>query len=75
MPPRFRDLKRYCDNNGWVMVKNTDHFYYEKVLSDGTLLRTKISRALQKEIPGNLWKKILKLQLKIQENEFWSSIK
>ncbi|HHW02498.1 MAG TPA: hypothetical protein GXX35_06775 [Thermoanaerobacterales bacterium] len=75
MPPRFRDLKRYCDNNGWVMVKNTDHFYYEKVLSDGSLLRTKISHALQKEIPGNLWKKILKLQLKMQEDEFWSSIK
>jgi len=36
MAPKFGDLKRYCDKNGWVMLRNTDHWYYEKVLSDGT---------------------------------------
>ncbi|TYP52491.1 hypothetical protein LZ11_01658 [Thermosediminibacter litoriperuensis] len=52
MPPKFRDLKMYCEKNGWVMVKNTDHWYYEKVLSDGSVLRTRVSHALHKEIPG-----------------------
>ncbi|MGI6405773.1 MAG: hypothetical protein ACOX2E_04760 [Syntrophaceticus sp.] len=75
MPPRYKDLKRYCEKNGWVLVRNTDHWYYEKVLKDGTVLRTKISHAVQKEIPGNLWNKILKRQLKINEEEFWKSIK
>lgn len=70
MPPKYRDLKRYCDNNGWVIIRDTDHWYYEKTLIDGTILRTRISHALHKEIPGHLWRKILKLQLRITESEF-----
>ena len=74
MPPKFKDLKRYCDKNGWMMIRNTDHWYYEKVLADGTVLQTKISHATHKEIPNNLWKRILKKQLKITEAEFWRSL-
>ncbi|HEY8361267.1 MAG TPA: hypothetical protein VIK77_00115 [Tissierellaceae bacterium] len=74
MPPKFRDLKKYCENNGWVMIRNTDHWYYEKVLADGTLLQTKVSHAVHKEIPSNLWKLILKKQLKISEDEFWKNL-
>lgn len=70
MPPKFGDLKRYCDKNGWVLLRDTDHWYYEKVITDGTVLKTKISHAVQKEIPRNLWNKILKQQLKISEQEF-----
>ena len=74
MPPKFRDLKKYCDKNGWVMIRNTVHWYYEKVLIDGTLLQTRISHAVHKEIPSNLWKLILKNQLKTTENEFWNNL-
>ena len=28
MAPKFGDLKRYCDKNGWVMLRNTDHWYF-----------------------------------------------
>jgi hypothetical protein len=74
MPPKFRDLKKYCEKNGWVIIRNTDHWYYEKVLADGTLLQTKVSHAVHKEIPTNLWKLILKKQLKISEDEFWKNL-
>jgi hypothetical protein len=74
MPPKYRDLKKYCDKNGWVVIRNTDHWYYEKVLTDGTVLKTKISHALQKEIPKKLWKRILKYQLKISEKDFWNNL-
>jgi hypothetical protein len=74
MPPKFRDLKKYCEKNGWVIIRNTDHWYYEKVLADGTLLQTKVSHAVHKEIPSNLWKLILKKQLKISEDEFWKNL-
>ena len=74
MPPKFRDLKKHCEKNGWVMIRNTDHWYYEKVLADGTLLQTKVSHAVHKEIPSNLWKLILKKQLKISEDEFWKNL-
>ena len=74
MAPKFRDLKKYCEKNGWVMIRNTDHWYYEKVLADGTLLQTKISHAVHKEIPSNIWRLILKKQLKISEDEFWKNL-
>lgn len=56
------------------MVLNTDHWYYEKVLNDGTLLRTKISHAVSKEIPQNLWDRILRKQLHITEKDFWKGL-
>ncbi len=74
MAPKFGDLKRYCDKNGWVLTRNTDHWYYEKVLSNGNVLQTKVSHATQKEIPGHLWKKILKNQLQITEKDFWNKL-
>lgn len=74
MPPKFGDLKRFCDKNGWVIIRNTDHRYYEKVLSDGTVLRTKISHAVSKEIPKNLWDRILRKQLHITESDFWNGL-
>ena len=70
MPPRFRELKSYCEKNGWVLINNTDHWYYEKVLSNGDILKTKVSHAVHKEIPPNIWRNILKHQLKITEKEF-----
>lgn len=75
MAPKFGDLKRYCDKNGWVMLRNTDHWYYEKVLNDGTVLRTKISHAVRKEIPKNLWDRIRQKQLQISETTFWEGLK
>lgn len=39
------------------------------------MLRTKVSRALHQEIPGHLWKSILKHQLHIPEEEFWRKIR
>lgn len=74
MPPKFGDLKKFCDKNGWVEIRNTDHWYYEKVLADGTVLRTKVSHALHKEIPKHLWKRILEKQLKITEIVFWNKL-
>lgn len=53
MPPKYRDLKRYCEKNGWVLIRDTDHWYYEKTLADGSVLQTKISHAVHKEIPFN----------------------
>ncbi|MDR3542947.1 MAG: hypothetical protein P4L69_18590 [Desulfosporosinus sp.] len=75
MAPKFGDLKRYCDKNGWVMLRNTDHWYYEKMLSDGTYLRTKISHAVSKEIPKSLWERIREKQLQISETTFWDGLK
>jgi len=74
MPPTFGQLKRYCENTGWYQTRNTDHWYFEKVRPDGELLRTRVSHATATEIPGNLWRKILKHQLRTTEEEFWQAL-
>ena len=74
MPPLCRDLKKYCEKNGWTLVRETDHYYFEKMLADGTLLRTKVSHSLGKEIPRHLRERIVEHQLKTTEKRFWEDL-
>jgi len=38
--PRWRELKRFCDNDGWILYKDTDHYYYKKIMEYGDVKRT-----------------------------------
>lgn len=38
--PSWSDLKRFCERDGWELYKQTDHYYYQKLMPDGTLKRT-----------------------------------
>ena len=67
--PSWKELKRYCDKNGWELYKNTDHYYYRKIMNNGEIYRTKVSRG-SKEIGPKLWRTILKNQLHITQEEF-----
>ncbi len=76
MPPKFKDLKNFCEKNGWELTRDSDHFYYRKILNNGEILRTKVSHSLSKEIPNHIWMLILKKQLRLSsEEEFWSLLK
>jgi hypothetical protein len=39
--PRWKELKRFCDRDGWELYKNTDHYFYRKIDADGTIRMTK----------------------------------
>lgn len=67
--PSWKDLKRFCERDGWQLFKNTDHYFYRKIMEDGTLKRTKVSKG-SGEIPSKLWMLILKHQLQVEESEF-----
>ena len=67
--PKWKELKRFCENDGWELYKETDHYFYRKLLQDGTMLRTKVSRS-SGEIGAVLWKEILKRQLQTTQEEF-----
>jgi len=54
--PSWKELKRFCLNDGWEIYKDTDHYYYRKQMPDGTLKRTKISKGTA-QIKAYLWKK------------------
>jgi len=69
--PKFRDLLNYCRNAGWEEYKTGgDHYYFRFITADGTILRTKVSRSLGKEIPKHLFEEILKKQLHVTKEEF-----
>ena len=70
--PKWRDLKRFCERDGWVLYKDTDHYYYLKIDGDITR-RTKVSRG-SGEIDENLWKRILSHQLRVTKEYFNSKI-
>ncbi|NJC21035.1 hypothetical protein BJ994_000111 [Arthrobacter pigmenti] len=51
------------------------HATYELVLHDGTVLRTRISRPVDRTTYGSsLWGAILKDQLRVTPDEFWSCV-
>lgn len=71
--PTWKELKRFCERDGWELYKDTDHFFYRKIDDDGTIRRTKISKG-SGEIKYHLWKEILKKQLRVTEKYFNSKI-
>ena len=50
--PNWRELKRFCDRDGWELYKDTDHWFYRKRLDDGTVLYTKVSKGDPSENVG-----------------------
>ena len=67
--PSWRDLKRFCERDGWKLYKDTDHYFYEKKIEDGIIKRTKVSKGTG-EINGRLWNEILKKQLQVSKEYF-----
>jgi len=67
--PNWKELKRFCERDGWTLVRSTDHDFYEKRLPDGRILRVKVSRG-SKQIHHHQWQEILKRQLSTTEEYF-----
>jgi hypothetical protein len=71
--PKWKDLKRFCDNDGWELYKDTDHYYYRKFDEEGNLLRTKVFKG-SNEIHSHMFHEILKKQIKVNKDYFNSKI-
>jgi hypothetical protein len=72
---------KFCQVEGWEQVRNArgqavaHHITYKLVLTDGRILRTRISRPVNRDGYGpSLWSHILKDQLQVTEDEFWSCV-
>jgi hypothetical protein len=70
---QWKELKRFCDNDGWELYKISDHYYYRKMDDNGNIKRTKVSMG-SGEIPKYLFNEILKKQLQISKGYFNSKI-
>lgn len=71
--PRWKELKRFCENDGWDLYKDTDHYFYRKIEDDGSIKRTKVSKG-SGEIHTHLWREILRKQLCVTVEYFNSKI-
>jgi glucuronate isomerase len=71
--PTLKELKRFCERDGWELFKKTDHYFYRKLMSNGVLKRTKVSMG-SREIPKKLWQYILDNQLQVSM-EYFNKIK
>lgn len=71
--PKWKELKRFCDRDGWELYKDTDHYFYRKFDENGNLLRTKVSKG-SGEISPKMFQEILKRQLHVTKEYFNSKI-
>ncbi len=71
--PSWKDLRRFCVNDGWELYKATDHDYFRKYDANGNIRQTRVSRN-PGEIYGTLWNEILKKQLQVPIEYFNSKI-
>ena len=76
-----REHVHFCEVEGWRRVTsaresaNNHHLTFEIPLDDGRILRTRISRPPNNETYGKaLWSHILRDQLCVTPNEFWSCV-
>lgn len=67
--PRWKELKRFCERDGWELYKQTDHYYYRKRDTDGNVRQTKVSKG-SGEIHKAMWQAILKRQLQVTQEYF-----
>ena len=71
--PSWKDLRRFCERDGWKLYKDTDHYFYRKESADGNIKHVKVSKG-SGEIGHHLWREILKKQLQTTHEYFNSKI-
>ena len=79
--PTRDDHDRFCTVEGWNEVRNArgkpvrHHKTYELTLPGGAVLRTRISRPVNRTTYGPaMWRHILTEQLEVSQEEFWACV-
>ncbi|NJC68317.1 cytotoxic translational repressor of toxin-antitoxin stability system [Planosporangium thailandense] len=80
--PTRQDHDKFCGIEGWTPVRDargrtgTHRITYELNLPDGRVLRTRISHPADRTTYGpSLWSHILRDQLGVSEEEFWTCVR
>jgi hypothetical protein len=72
--PTWGEIERFCRIDGWRESQRTGHVFFEKTLSDGTVLRTHRSFAAGKTMSPGRFKDILRSQLQVSKEDFWRTL-
>ena len=81
-PPATReDHDQFCQNENWTLVRGAagkpvrHHRTYELGLWDGRILRTRISKPVDKtDYAASMWSHILRNQLEVTADVFWACV-
>lgn len=73
--PTWGEIERFCRIDGWRESRRTNHVFFEKTLSDGTVLRAHRSFATGKTMSPGRFKDVLRSQLHVSEDDFWAALK
>lgn len=75
------DHDDFCATEGWTLVRGATgkpvahHRTYELALPDGRILRTRISRPVDRtQYRDSMWSHILRTQLQVTTDEFWDCV-
>ena len=75
------DHEKFCTAEGWSEVRNAPgkavrhHSTYELELPDGSVLRTRMSRPVDRTYGPSMWRHILTEQLHVEDDVFWALVK
>ena len=72
--PTWAQVERFCRIDGWREVRRGGHVHFEKVLPDGTVLRTHRLFSSRKTMSPGRFKAILRYQLAVTEDQFWRAL-
>jgi hypothetical protein len=80
--PTRADHDKFCRTEGRTKVRDatgrsgTHHITYELALSDGRIVRTRISHPPDRSTYGvSMWAHILRDQLEVDEATFWAAVR
>lgn len=76
--PAWSEVEAFCRIDGWVEVdqgRSADHRYFRLVRDDGNVLETRVSHSSKKTMSPGRWKAILRDQLQVSEEDFWSALR
>lgn len=75
MRPRWGQVRKFCATQGYRETR-TDHYYFDKVMPDGSSSGTKVSFGKDgDEVPPELWRRVWSRQLRLaSEDEFWKGL-
>ena len=78
--PTFKELRRYVEIEGWEnkdkqsKKKQGDHYRYVFTTPGGERLFTRVSHGNGQIYDQDLFARILRDQLRIDENQFWAAV-
>lgn len=73
--PVWGHIEAFCRADEWDEVRDdTGHIFCEKALPDGSVLQTHRSLSPNREIRPNVFARILRDQLRVNKEQFWTAI-